>query len=292
MAFVALVVELKADEGDRLGDALLEAGALSVSGEDAASGTPGETPRYDEPGETASWPNLKLTALLHTHDDPARILNQACTAAGVGRPAFELLVVEDEDWVRRSRDQFGPIRISDRLWVVPSWHTPRPDAVNIVFDPGLAFGTGSHPTTRLCLAWLERHVVGGEAVLDYGCGSGILAIAALKLGAGRALGADIDPESILAARANAERNGVGAEFFRTEALPPISADLVVANILANPLKLLAPLLSGFCARGGRIALSGILLPQAAEVEAAWSPWFEFEPAAGEGEWTCLSGVRR
>jgi len=293
MAFVALVVELDADEGERLSDALLGAGALSIEGEDAASGTRDEMPMYDEPGEIASWQRLRLTALFRVQDDPAQILGRACAVAGIRTPVFELRDVEDQDWVRKSREQFGPIRISDRLWIVPSWHTPpRPGAVNIVLDPGLAFGTGSHPTTRLCLAWLERHIAGGETVLDYGCGSGILAIAALKLGARRALGTDIDAEAVAAARANAGRNGVEAEFFLPGALPALASDLVVANILANPLRLLAPLLAGHCTPGGRIALSGILLPQAAEVEAAYRPWFAFEPAAGEDEWICLAGVRR
>ena len=294
MAFVAIVVELDADEGERLSDALIDAGALSIDCEDAASGTSRETHVFDEPGEIASWPRLKLTALCRVREDPERLLNRACAMAGINNaPAYELRAVADEDWVRKSQEQFAPIQVSGRLWVVPSWHTPpRPDALNLVLDPGLAFGTGGHPTTRLCLAWLESRVGGGEAVLDYGCGSGILAIAALKLGARRAVGVDIDPDAVIAARANAERNRVAAEFFDTRAPFSLIADLVVANILANPLKILAPLLASHCATGGRLALSGILAPQARDVEARYAPWFVFEPAAEMEDWVCLSGTRK
>ncbi|MGB7541886.1 MAG: 50S ribosomal protein L11 methyltransferase [Burkholderiales bacterium] len=292
MAFVAIVVELESDEGDRLSNALIDAGALSVSCEDAASGTSSETPVFDEPGEIASWPQQKLTALCRTHDDPEQLLDRACALAGIITPAFELRAVADEDWVRRSREQFAPIQVSGRLWVVPSWHTPpRPDALNLVLDPGLAFGTGGHPTTHLCLAWLESRVGGGETVLDYGCGSGILTIAALKLGARRAIGVDIDPDAVVTARANAERNCVTAEFSDTGTSLTLIADIVVANILANPLKVLAPLLASHCAKGAQIALSGILAPQAKDVEAHYAPWFKFEPAGEMEGWVCLSGTR-
>jgi ribosomal protein L11 methyltransferase len=293
MAFVAIVVELDADEAERLGDALIDAGALSVDCEDAASGTSSETTVYDEPGEIASWPRLKLTALCRVHEDPEQLLICACAIAGIITPAYDLRVVADEDWVRRSQEQFAPIEVSGRLWVVPSWHTPlRPDALNLVLDPGLAFGTGGHPTTRLCLAWLESRICGGETVLDYGCGSGILAIAALKLGAERAVGVDIDPDAVIAARANAERNRVTAEFFDIRAPFSLTADLLVANILANPLKVLAPLLASHCATGAWLALSGILAPQAKDVEARYAPWFVFEPAAEMEGWVCLSGMRK
>jgi ribosomal protein L11 methyltransferase len=293
MAFVAIVVELDADEGERLGDALIDAGALSVDCEDAASGTSSETTVYDEPGEIASWPRLKLTALCRNHEDPEQLLICACAIAGINTPAYELRAFADEDWVRRSQEQFAPIEVSGQLWVVPSWHTPpRPDALNLVLDPGLAFGTGGHPTTRLCLAWLESRICGGETVLDYGCGSGILAIAALKLGAERAVGVDIDPDAIIAARANAERNRVTAEFFDTRAPFSLTAELLVANILANPLKVLAPLLASYCATGAQLALSGILAPQAKDVEARYARWFVFEPAAEMEGWVCLSGMRK
>ena len=220
------------------------------------------------------------------------MLLRACNLAGVAVPAHELRSVPDEDWVAKSREQFGPIRVSARLWIVPTWRTPpEPEAINLVLDPGLAFGTGSHPSTRLCLQWLERKITGGETVLDYGCGSGILAIAALKLGASRAVGVDIDPDAVAAARANARRNGVAGEFLEARAPLTFTADVVIANILANPLKLLAPMLASRCRHGGQIALSGILPDQANEVERSYSPWIAFAPPAEAEGWVCLSGAK-
>jgi ribosomal protein L11 methyltransferase len=201
--------------------------------------------------------------------------------------------VADEDWIKKSREQFAPIRITGRLWVVPTWHVPpQPDAINLILDPGLAFGTGSHPSTRLCLEWLDRTIGGGETVLDYGCGSGILAIAALKLGARRAVGVDIDIDAIAAARANAQRNGVAGEFLDSRTSLVLTADVVVANILANPLKVLAPLLASHCAQGGRIALSGILAPQIRDIEECYAPWIAFDKPSEADNWVCLSGVRQ
>ena len=289
----ALVLELQAVQADRLSDALLEQGALSVTSEDAKLGSADETPWFGQPEESPPWPRVRLTALCRTQDEPEQVLLRACHAIGIPVPDYRLRSVPDQDWVSRSRDQFGPIRVSDRLWIVPTWRTPpEPDAINLVLDPGLAFGTGSHATTRLCLQWLERTIKGGETVLDYGCGSGILAIAALKLGARRALGVDIDPGAVAVAQANAERNGVAGEFLRDCASLAFSADVVVANILANPLKLLAPVLISRCARGGRLALSGILAGQAAEVKASYEPFIAFAPSAEEEGWACLSGVRQ
>ena len=160
-----------------------------------------------------------------------------------------------------------------------------------MLDPGLAFGSGSHPSTQLCLQWLERTIRGGERVLDYGCGSGILAIAALRMGAREALGVDVDPWALAAARANAVRNRVDARFVNTETAPDFQADLVAANILANPLILLAPLLAGCLGNGGRIALSGILEAQAEEVMAAYAPWFAMRVADNDQGWALLEGLR-
>jgi ribosomal protein L11 methyltransferase len=235
---------------------------------------------------------VKLTALCKVQPDPERLLLRACGLAGVAVPVHELHSVANEDWVAKSREQFGPIRISSHLWIVPTWSAPpEPGAINLVLDPGLAFGTGSHPSTRLCLQWLERTVAGGETVLDYGCGSGILAIAALRLGARRAVGVDIDPDAVATSRDNARRNGVAGEFLEGSAPLTFIADIVIANILANPLMVLAPVLISRCRRGGQIALSGILPEQRGEVARCYSPEIAFAPPAEAEGWVCLSGVK-
>ena len=291
---MSIILCTDARVADELSDALLAQGALSVSVEDACAGTAAETPLYGEPGmpvETA-WPQSLINALCEQTTDPAQLIAAACARIGLAQaPNFRVKPVAEQDWVRRSQSQFAPLRISDKLWIVPSWAmAPDPDAVNLVLDPGLAFGTGSHPSTRLCLQWLERTIRGGERVLDYGCGSGILAIAALCLGASASLGVDVDPLALPAARANAERNRVDARFINTETAPAFQADLVVANILANPLILLAPLLAGYTGKGGRIALSGILEAQAEEVMAAYAPWFRMCVGGSDADWVLLEGL--
>jgi ribosomal protein L11 methyltransferase len=292
---VSLILRADARVADALSDALLEQGALSVSMEDASAGTVEESPLYGEPGLAveAAWPQSLINALCEQGSDPAQLVAAACAQIGLVQPPdYRLEPVADEDWVRRSQSQFDPIRISDKLWIVPSWATaPDPNAVNLVIDPGLAFGTGSHPSTRLCLQWLERTIRGGERILDYGCGSGILTIAAQRLGASAALGVDVDPLALLAAQANAKCNRVDARFINTETAPDFQADLVVANILANPLILLAPVLAGHTGRGGRIALSGILEIQAEEVTAAYAPWFAVRAGASDAGWVLLEGLR-
>jgi len=233
-------------------------------------------------------------ALLPGDTDAASTLAAALAASGCAplEPAA-IDVLEDTDWVRETQRQFVPIRAGERLWIVPTWHrAPDPRAVNIVLDPGAAFGTGSHPTTRLVLAWLEREVHGGATVLDYGCGSGILAIAAMKLGAGRATGVDIDPLALEAARYNASANAVALDVRTAETALGLDADITVANILANPLRMLAPLLASHTRPGGRLALSGILAAQAAEVTRAYTPFFDMAPAGEDADWVCLSGTRR
>ncbi len=292
MTFAALVLVVKAEEADHLSDALLDAGALSVGCEDARAEPAAEAPPFDGSGESVSWARVRLTALCKAQPEPEQLLLHACNRAGIAVPVHELCPVPDEDWVAKSREQFGPIRVSSHLWIVPTWRqAPEPDAINLVLDPGLAFGTGAHPSTRLCLQWLERSIAGGETVLDYGCGSGILTIAALKLGARRAVGVDIDPDAVGTARANARRNDVAGEFLEACAPLTFTADVVIANILANPLKVLAPMLASRCRHGGQIALSGILSDQASEVESCYSPWIAFAPPAEAEGWVCLSGVK-
>jgi ribosomal protein L11 methyltransferase len=199
--------------------------------------------------------------------------------------------VQDEDWVRKTQAQFEPIRVADGLWIVPSWCTPPdPSALNISIDPGLAFGTGSHPTTSLMLRWLAGRLKGGETVLDYGCGSGILAIVAARLGGRDVVGVDIDPQAVLAAHDNAAKNGVVARFFTPDASPEQTAEIVVANILANPLVVLAPLITGRCSH--TVALSGILEAQADDVMAAYAAHFNLRVADREEGWVLITGTRR
>jgi ribosomal protein L11 methyltransferase len=296
MPQLAVIVELAEADADAFGDALLAAGALAVSVEDADAGTAAEWPLFGEPGAApeGGWTRNVLRALVAADADADAMLAEAAAAVGwASPPARRIEAVPDEDWVRATQSQFEPIRVSERLWIVPTWHAaPDPAALNIALDPGLAFGTGSHPTTRLCLRWLEARVAGGESVLDYGCGSGILAIAAAKLGAADVVGIDIDPEAVRAARANAAANAARARFAGTDETLPPPADLVVANILASPLKLLAPLLAAQTRPGGRLVLAGLLDAQSDDVAAAYAPWFDmavFDRAEG---WTALEGIRR
>jgi ribosomal protein L11 methyltransferase len=296
MAWRALVIEVDAAAADALSDALLAHGAASATVEDALAGTPDEQPVFDEPnaGAAGAWARARIRALVAADADAREVLAAAASDAGLdAAPQFDVEEVDDTDWVRASQAQFAPIRISARLWIVPSWHAaPDPGALNIRLDPGLAFGTGSHPTTRLCLRWLERHVQPDSSVLDFGCGSGILAIAALKLGARAAVGVDVDPAAVAAARANAARNEVAARFVGSDVALAPPVDLVVANILANPLIVLAPVLAAHCRAGGRIALAGILAPQADAVAAAYAQWFAMAHFATDDGWVCLEGVRR
>lgn len=284
-----------ASHAEPMCDALLEAGALSASIEDADAGTPDEKPQFGEPDSinTPAWMHSRLVVLLEPDADIEAILGEASTAVGLDSvPDFTVDSVEEQNWVQLTQSQFEPIQISGRLWIVPSWHeTPDPSAVNLILDPGMAFGTGSHPTTRLCLEWLEREVIEGCSVLDYGCGSGILAIAAARLGAGNVAGVDIDPQAVEAARANAERNGVVARFADSAAPVAGEYDLVVANILSNPLRVLAPAICAHVRSGGRLALSGILREQADEITAIYSQWIPLSVAGTREDWVCLSGVK-
>ena len=292
-------IRVEADEAhaEPLSDALLAAGALSVSIEDADADGADERPLFGEPGSAVApaWRRNRLVALCDAGADPAALIAAAAAACGIDPvPAFTTAAVEDQDWVRQTQSQFEPIHVGDRLWVVPSWHAPPADtgAVVLRVDPGLAFGTGSHATTRLVLAWLERTGCRGARVLDYGCGSGILGIAAARLGASRVDAVDLDPQAIAAAEANARRNEVALRCFTPDALPDGRYDLVLANILANPLIVLAPLLASRCEAGARLALSGILPAQAAEVTGAYEHAFALSVAAEEEGWILVEGTRR
>jgi ribosomal protein L11 methyltransferase len=296
MPWVSVSFDVAASAAEVVADVLLEHGAISVDVTDAAAGTLHETPLFREPGEPEQslWPLNRLNVLFEAGSTYEHAVTAACAQAGVAAPdPIRVEVVSDRDWVRATQQQFCPIEISPRLWIVPSWSEP-PDAAKIVLrlDPGLAFGTGSHTTTRQCLSWLDQHLRAGGSVLDYGCGSGILAIAASKLGAGRVVGTDIDPNALAAGRHNAAENGAAVEFVPTDAVPADHFDVVVANILANPLKVLAPLLAAHTRRGGTVVLAGILDTQVDSVRAAYSPWFDVVDSATNEGWTCLVGTRK
>jgi ribosomal protein L11 methyltransferase len=274
VAWLSISLVLDAAWAETLSDALLEAGANSVDVE------------FNES-------LARFKALVESDTDPERLVRTAAEAAGMPPPGFAVQAVEDEDWVRRSQSQFGPIRVSSHLWIVPSWHTPPdPQAIVVRLDPGLAFGTGSHVSTRLVLQFLEQQLRAGERVLDYGCGSGILAIVAGKLGAGEIAATDLDPQALATTLANAAGNGVVLSAVAPESLPPGAFDLVLANILAGPLITLEPLLAARTRRGGRIALSGILESQAAEVAAAYARDFDAGVYAIEEGWALVEGKRR
>lgn len=297
MPWLSLIVNSDAEHAEALSEALLELGALSVDLLDADANTPDEQAIFGEPGEPPPgvWQHNRVSALFDSNKDVGEILRNASALIGLDQvPEHHIETLDDNDWVRLTQSQFEPIPISSRLWIVPTWHTASdPNAINIVLDPGLAFGTGSHPTTRLCLRWLDSNLQGGERVLDYGCGSGILAIAAMKLGAAHATGVDVDFQAVSASRDNAIANQVGnVQFYLPDDAPQSSYDLVIANILTNPLRLLAPLLAKATRPGGQIVLSGILEEQAQEVMSIYQQWFDLSAPIFEDGWSCLSGRKR
>lgn len=295
MAWLSLSILTDCRHADALADALLDAGALAASIEDADAGTAAEQPQFGEPGAISQpgWERSRVSALLPPDADVDQLLATCAAQAGLGDlPAYTEEEVAEQDWVRLTQSQFSPIRVTERLWIVPSWHAaPDPDAIIVVLDPGLAFGTGSHPTTLLCLEWLAQGVTAGMSVLDYGCGSGILAIAAARLGAAGVVGVDIDPQAVIAARDNAQRNGVDACFSDSARELCGQFDLVLANILANPLKVLAPAISAHVRPGGSLVLSGILVEQGDELIAAYAPYLPLRPAGTRDGWVCLAGVK-
>jgi len=286
---------------ESLSDALLEAGALSVSVEDADLDTEAEQPLFGEPGSepnSQAWTRNHLVVLLPDGADPEQMLEAALQETGPieDLPRY-LRDVPDADWVRLTQSQFGPISVGERILIVPSWHadqmpaTPEPVRIAIQLDPGLAFGTGSHPTTHLCLEWLADCLPPQATVLDYGCGSGILAIAASMLGASRTVGVDIDEQAVQSTRDNALANHVTVDAMLPDGLQGGQFDVVVANILSNPLKVLAPMLAGRVRAGGQLILSGVLERQALEVAAAYAPWLPMSVWQARDGWVCLAGTK-
>jgi len=305
MPWLRLEIRVEAPFAEALSDALLELGAQSVTIEDARADTPDEIPRYGEPGFdcVTTWRDNKLCAIVDMQSEPHALIQAAASVAGLRvAPEFGQERLDDDDWVRRTQSQFSSLRVGERLWIVPSWCAlpSLPDALVVRLDPGVAFGTGSHATTRLMLAWLES-VLGSDAptpssaisrVLDYGCGSGILALAAAKLGASEVVAIDVDPSALAACAENALANAVSIRIEPPERLPAGAYDLVLANILARPLIELAPVFAAHTRRGARIGLSGVLAEQAEQVIAAYAAEFEMRiEATGEG-WALVAGERR
>ena len=291
MPFHQLVIELPAAELERVEDACVRLGAIAVSLFDA-----GDEPLLEPgPGETPLWQSVRLRALFTESVDPD--LTAATIAAVLGLPPDRIAVehVQDRVWEREWLKDFRPMRFGRRLWVVPAGQQPEGHAAALLeLDPGLAFGTGTHATTALCLEWLDAHVQGGERVLDYGSGSGILALAALRLGASAAVAFDIDPQALIATRENAAKNGLGGNVTVAERAERIAGpfDIVLANILAGPLVELAPRLAPMVCADGDLVLAGLLERQSAEVAQAYRPWFDIAPESEREGWSLLAGRRR
>ncbi len=295
MPWIQLQIPADPDNADQLEDLLMEMGADAVSMEDAA-----DQPLYEpDPGTTPLWSQTTVTGLFQSDRD----IDQLCAdvrdawhqTTQQTLPDIDVTLVEDKDWERAWMDDFEPLKFGERLWIVPSWHdAPDPDAANLMLDPGLAFGTGTHPTTALCLEWLDGQDMQNRQVTDYGCGSGILGLAALLLGADHVVGVDTDPQALDASRENARRNGVADDrlsLYLPENEPDAPADVMLANILAQPLIGLAPHLAKLTKPGGDLVLSGILSHQAREVMAAYEPWFIMDEPEQREEWIRLTGRR-
>lgn len=293
--WISVTLQAEANKAEALSEALMDHGALSISIEDADAGTAHERPQFGEPGHhpVGLWDHSRVIALFEADTDLAIVLARAAADAGFDAvPGFTLDEVAEQNWVQLTQNQFEPIHITERMWIVPSWHAaPDPDAINIELDPGMAFGTGSHPTTRLCLEWLCAVVTPAATVLDYGCGSGILGIAAARLGAGSVMGIDIDEKALDSARFNAERNHVVLEIKHSGIPLERTFDIVVANILTNPLCVLAPLLAARVAPGGKLALSGVLETQTDQVIDAYAPFIALRVGGLHEGWARLEGER-
>ncbi|MCU5771261.1 50S ribosomal protein L11 methyltransferase [Erwiniaceae bacterium BAC15a-03b] len=293
MPWIQIKINTTGTHAEELGDALIEQGAVSVTFQDTH-----DNPVFEPlPGETRLWGDTDVIGLFDAETEMSEVVAglQQHPQLGAGFH-HKIEQIEDKDWEREWMTNFHPMRFGERLWICPSWRdVPDANAVNVMLDPGLAFGTGTHPTTALCLTWLDGLDLQGKTIIDFGCGSGILAIAALKLGAAQAIGIDIDPQAIQASRDNAERNGVSDRlslYLPHQQPENLSADVVVANILAGPLRELAPLISVLPTTGGHLGLSGVLASQAEGVCEAYADKFALDPVAEKEEWCRITGVRR
>lgn len=292
MPWIQIRIDASEETAEKISNMLMATGSQAVTFLDAK-----DTPIYEPlPGdEVRYWSNTIVMGLYEADHDMDKVVAYMKRQPLLGEDfKYKIEALEDKDWEREWMDNFHPMKFGQRLWVCPSWReVPEPDAVNIMLDPGLAFGTGTHPTTALCLQWLDGLDLTGKTVVDFGCGSGILAIGALKLGAARVIGIDIDPQAIEASKANAIRNGVEdqLELYLPKDQPQLEADVVVANILAGPLKELCPVITAYARSGGEIALSGILENQAEGLLEVYGESCALEPIAIKDEWVRISGKK-
>jgi ribosomal protein L11 methyltransferase len=295
MAWVSLKIEAQDNTADLISDTLMAQGALSAIIEDANADTLDEQPIFGEPGDPPPgiWQQNLVSAMFDEGVEVAKVIADLERKTKLSQLKYTIEIVQEQDWVRATQSQFEPIKITDNLWIVPTWHSaPNSDAINIILDPGLAFGTGSHPTTHLCLKWLADKISAQDKVLDYGCGSGILAIAAKKLGASEVVGTDIDSQAIQSSIFNAEQNNVKADFHHASKYQSHEFDIVVANILSSALSVLAPALAKSCKTGGKIALSGILKEQTSDVSAIYAEWFNMHEPQIMDSWVLLTGTKK
>jgi ribosomal protein L11 methyltransferase len=289
---------VKGESADIIADALMESGALAVDVADLHAQSEAEQPIFGEPGMALNqrWADSRIAALFDGDVAPDQLetLWQTLRANSNGAlGAHEFRVVPETDWVRATQAQFEPIEITPKLWIVPTWCAPpNASAINLRVDPGLAFGTGTHPTTRLCLQWLTQQSLRAHSVLDYGCGSGILAMAASALGATPVLGVDIDPQAIDTAQLNTAANRLSVSYSVSDSETHGQFDFVVANILAGPLTVLAPAIASHVRAGGLLAMAGILPPQVDRIIEAYSPWINVSVSAERDGWVLMTGQRR
>jgi len=291
MPWLQLILETTPDSAEQFSELLSEIGAGAVTFLDGEN-----QPLYEPPvGETPLWSRTRIIGLFDAATDMDAVLAQISNAiTPVHLPDHRISPLEDKDWEREWMDNFKPMPFGHRLWIVPSWaQPPQPEAINILLDPGLAFGTGTHPTTALCLQWLDEHGANYNEVIDYGCGSGILAVAAAKLGADHVWAVDNDPQALIATYDNAQKNNVAGNIDAVlpNALPDLQTPLLLANILAQPLMDFAERFAAHVTPGGHIVLSGILAEQAEQVAASYTPWFSMEAATFKDEWVRLNGQR-
>ena len=295
MSWTNLLVQTKKKEVDSISDFLLELGAISTSIQDSNLNQNNEELIFGEPNNQSQqfWENNTVQALFENSIDIEIIKAALMAKFDTPKNFIEASNIQDQDWVKLTQSQFSPIKIHDKLWIIPTWHEIQDKkALNLILDPGLAFGTGTHPTTHLCLLWLLDNVNKDVTVLDYGCGSGILGIAAKKIGAKKVFGVDIDDQAIKSSRDNAEINNVEIFWNNTEIKVDYGTDLVVANILSSALSVLAPALAGHCNPNGKIALSGILKSQEKELKKIYSQWFDLQPTNYKDGWVLISGIKR